>query len=580
MRYRQVARERIWHDRPVASGRPRTGRSGFTLVEVLVVLAVMVILFGLLFAPMISGLNLVSRGRRHVVMQDAVRLALEQMKRDLAEAVYVFDPVVYTVSSIDGQPANSKVVDYNTLVFVPAARHQGTSAPLLPLRPEIGQVYLADYGQTVPAIRAVRYAIHLVKRHQRHAPDNPFALFRQEGYVVRQNGAWKWAEGQEQVENALTPRADVDLPPTLSVCEGCHSAWTGYVEECPNCPPVQPLHYITDAVQFVSQRVCGELLQQSSDGAVYRASMGGWLGTQNDGTRRFGLDLAMLGAEIDPRIVVYRRLQGALQVYADTYDGTLMDPDLSLKWDSAAGVVNFAEPQTVNILFDLGRQPGAYYFLRIDADEYDGSGALRRPPRTARAYPVYADSGAQAWAPAVRAPVAYVVDPTENGARGPAKIIDHSIGARLRLTYSSGASSLDYYYDFERTYTYDQEKIGPWQFCPILSTDGTSAQVRFNRHNPPSPDWFVGSALPGYSLSGFVVELRYAIRRNFDANTGEDDIVRADYSTKWVVNLALTLASYVDLEATGGTPAVLRLPQGVKVHRVEGRDRVVIHNAL
>lgn len=548
----------------------RTGRGGFTLVEVLVVLAVMVIVFGLLFAPMITGLNLVSRGRRHVAMQDAVRLALEQMKRDLAEAIYVFEPVVYTVTSMDGQPQNSpiQVVDYATVIFVPAARDEATAAPLLPLRP-----YVADYGPLGRAIRAVRYTVHLVNRGAAHGPDNPFALFRQEGYVVQQAGAWRWAEGDEVVENALTPRADVDLPPTLSICTACHSAWTGYVRKCPDCGGDQALHYITDAVQFAPQRVSGELLEKSSDGAVYRASVGGWLGTQNDGTRPFGAGLTMLGIELDPRIVVYRQTASGLEVYLDTYSGYVGSPDPAMKWDSAAGVVNFAQPQTVNVIFTGA--PGVYYPLGIDGDVYDSSGALQGGGRTGRVYPVYVPPSADPWAPGARAPIAYVVDPTRNGAEAPAKILSDSVGVRLRLTYGSGASAAHYYYDFEPTYTYDQSKIGPWQFCALLSTDGTVVQVRLNRDNPPSPDWFAASP-----PTEFVVEIRYSMRRNFNPDNGLDDVVRADYSTRYVLNLALTLASFVELEATPGNPAVFKLPPGVKVHRVEGRDRVVIHNAL
>jgi len=574
MWYVRKAPKESWMTRPAVRGRARGGRAGFTLVEVLVVLAVMVIVFGLLFAPMISGLNLVSRGRRHVVMQDAVRLALEQMKRDLAEAVYVFEPVVYTVNSMDGRPVSSKVVDYNTLVFVLAARDEATSAPLLPLRPETSQTYLAGYDEPVPAIRAVRYAVHLINPAAPHAPDNPFALFREEGYVVQKAGRWEWA-GVVLTENALTPRADVDMPPTLSICGACGSAWTGYVRKCLNgaCGSTD-IHYITDAVQLVPQRVSGELLQKSSDGAVYRASLGGWLGTQDDGTGVFGAGLTMLGIELDPRIVVYRQMADGMAVYLDTYTGTIEDPNLSLKWDSSAGVVNFAELQTVNVVFTGA--PGMYYPLEIDGDVYEADGTLGSGgPRMGRAYPVYPPASTEVWVLGPRAPVAYVVDPTRNGVEAPAKIISDSVGVRLRLTYGSGASAAQYYYDFEPTYTYDQDKIGPWQFCAYLSPDGRSVQVRFNRDNPPSPDWFAAS-----SPTGFVLEIRYSIRRNFNPANGLDDVVRADYSTRYVLNLALTLASYVELEATADNPAVFKLPPGVKVHRVEGRDRVVVHNAL
>ncbi|MBP8950929.1 MAG: prepilin-type N-terminal cleavage/methylation domain-containing protein, partial [Armatimonadetes bacterium] len=55
--------------------------TGFTLIEVMVALAIMVILFALLFAPMIAGLEWVSSGRANVGMQDACRYAMEQIRR-------------------------------------------------------------------------------------------------------------------------------------------------------------------------------------------------------------------------------------------------------------------------------------------------------------------------------------------------------------------------------------------------------------------------------------------------------------------------------------------------------------------
>jgi prepilin-type N-terminal cleavage/methylation domain-containing protein len=48
-------------------------RAGFTLVEVLVVLAILVILFGLLFAPMMAGMDMATQGRIQARLQDTAR---------------------------------------------------------------------------------------------------------------------------------------------------------------------------------------------------------------------------------------------------------------------------------------------------------------------------------------------------------------------------------------------------------------------------------------------------------------------------------------------------------------------------
>ena len=104
-------------------------------------------------------------------------------------------------------------------------------------------------------------------------------------------------------------------------------------------------------------------------------------------------------------------------------------------------------------------------------------------------------------------------------------------------------------------------------------------QVRFNRNEPPSPDQYGGAA----ALTVFAVEITYYSRFNFnpDASMGDpDDQVYVDYSTRYVVNAALSLASYVDLEPTAAGSPVLVLPTDAQVHAVQGRDQVVVRNAM
>lgn len=66
------------------------GCRGFTLVEMLVVIGVLVILFTLLFIPMLLGFNVSISTRRDVETQNALRAAQRMLTRDLAQAWYVF----------------------------------------------------------------------------------------------------------------------------------------------------------------------------------------------------------------------------------------------------------------------------------------------------------------------------------------------------------------------------------------------------------------------------------------------------------------------------------------------------------
>ncbi len=64
---------------------------GFTLLELLVVMAITTILLGLIFGPMVQGFNLTNRARVQVLAQDTARQAMEIIQRDTANGVFVFD---------------------------------------------------------------------------------------------------------------------------------------------------------------------------------------------------------------------------------------------------------------------------------------------------------------------------------------------------------------------------------------------------------------------------------------------------------------------------------------------------------
>ncbi len=69
----------------------RKARHAFTLVELLVVVALTALLLALLFAPIIQGFKLTNKARALAEAQDASRFGMERIKRELAQAAYVFD---------------------------------------------------------------------------------------------------------------------------------------------------------------------------------------------------------------------------------------------------------------------------------------------------------------------------------------------------------------------------------------------------------------------------------------------------------------------------------------------------------
>src|SRR5687768_16888890 len=69
----------------------RKSAAGFTLTELLVVVAITIIMMGLLLGPLSQTFNLTSRGRTMIAAQDNARAALAQITRDLQDAMFIYD---------------------------------------------------------------------------------------------------------------------------------------------------------------------------------------------------------------------------------------------------------------------------------------------------------------------------------------------------------------------------------------------------------------------------------------------------------------------------------------------------------
>ena len=75
----------------------------FTLMELLVVMAITVILMGLVMGPLIQSFKLTRSAETLVEAQDSARSAMTQIDRDLSEAMFVFDNTPYKDSSNNPQ---------------------------------------------------------------------------------------------------------------------------------------------------------------------------------------------------------------------------------------------------------------------------------------------------------------------------------------------------------------------------------------------------------------------------------------------------------------------------------------------
>jgi|GEM_PF-1641028 len=162
-------------------------RAGFTLVELLVVMAVSVVLFGLLFVPMLSSYNFVKRGQLTTTAQESARLVMNQLQRELADALAVcvapgdFSPVRFRDTRgshpvrydgyINARDENGRTYRlYGAMIdFVPADDTLGLHGGRLvyPLSPQVKPVKTPEALEMHPVV--VRYFLGLVRPYKEDA---------------------------------------------------------------------------------------------------------------------------------------------------------------------------------------------------------------------------------------------------------------------------------------------------------------------------------------------------------------------------------------------------------------------------
>lgn len=106
-------------------------RKGFTLVEIMVVLALTVVILGLVFGPVISSFNFTRRAETMVRAQDNARFALEEISRELADAMYVYDntnqPINFPMLNYGGSRVDIPVLYAKVDIVLPRMRGFCTS---------------------------------------------------------------------------------------------------------------------------------------------------------------------------------------------------------------------------------------------------------------------------------------------------------------------------------------------------------------------------------------------------------------------------------------------------------------------
>lgn len=104
---------------------------GFTVVELLVTLAIMVLLFALLFKPLRSALEIVDTGRQMKAVTETCRATLDQLTREIAQAIWVRPSVYFHPAD----PDLVKVPQWDRLdLLLPAQGPTGLLDPLTPAR--------------------------------------------------------------------------------------------------------------------------------------------------------------------------------------------------------------------------------------------------------------------------------------------------------------------------------------------------------------------------------------------------------------------------------------------------------------
>ena len=168
----------------------RESRHGFTLIEIMVALAILSLMLLIVFVPVNLGINLFNLGKTNSDVQSAATLSIQQMETDLQQAIYVYPnaliPGVTDVAPYNGQPPYLQSPDSSTSLETTGTPTQVCSGTT-PVRASntarldmiIGQTSPGS-NQVTPAYLVTYYARRMLtgSAYSSQDPQNLMILYR------------------------------------------------------------------------------------------------------------------------------------------------------------------------------------------------------------------------------------------------------------------------------------------------------------------------------------------------------------------------------------------------------------------
>jgi type II secretory pathway pseudopilin PulG len=472
--------------------------SGFTLVEILVTVGLIILLLALVGYPILTGIAYMEKGVARADAQSAARLAIDAMTRELAEAMYVFDP----------PPGGT------FLAFLPTRGGLNKAAPITP------ETFAVRYWR---ALRDPAYAYGPFYQPDAN-PVNPFYLARSEvadpsdradpwndsGGALTRATFW-YPDSYQYPSGSAWPTSQMGYPWLEAVrLYGAgpppQAAYDFYREHAVGLTP-DHVDYDVPSAGFSPARITEEALVPWTsafprDYSRYRARYGLWaaFGQWNPDTGQF-TSMAQTTVKVymgDPRTLAYQTV----------VDGTTGDVWVTRVSDGARIYDTAAYP-----LRDVSDPNQGECACGIDYDRGEVRFDFPAEDRIAAAASMYVYDLADVALGTTLSGVTNL-DPTGESRQ----IVRGS--ATVWVTDDSG----------NRTY---YEQVDPPPAIPGGNTIGArrfalqGLQLIFD-DNPSGPQG------PG---DGETINIRYRYRNN-----PEDQLVVATYATKAIINIALTVS--------------------------------------
>jgi len=377
--------------------RGRLRHRGFTLVEVLVTAALLLVVIGLLMYPLMSSFAYFRSATARADAQAVARLALDSMARELAEAMYV----------------HLDMYDNSMIAFIPALRvdpEDPNSAIVAPPRP--------DWSRAIRYWRALHDPTLNYSPGAHLGPGNTFYLARtvvaypfatddpwnrwNDTWAQEQDGAWadgttSWSPIPRVVHTDLDWRFKPDqfglrnatLQPGFPYLEARYRVYTGEISDAEaarlyrdSAVALTPnaLEYDVSRLEFNPTVVAGEWLKpversEGSDYSVCRSQYPLWrLGASYTGWAALAEDPPVVFPPWarDPFLLIYR------------YKADTGGPELAAVgvFDPRTRTMKVVDRYTGDEIYDTGLYPyrPATAWIAFGVDWIDGSLRFDFPP--------------------------------------------------------------------------------------------------------------------------------------------------------------------------------------------------------